>query len=210
MSGRARHRSLPGGLLGAGEAVADVEASWPVTETATPYTSAFIDVRVDTVSAPDGTTLSRTTVEHPGAVGIVAIDDDGHILMLEQYRHPVRRRLFEVPAGLLDVEGESARDAAARELAEEADLVAARWDRLATVYSSPGFTDERIEIFAARELSEVAPEDRTPRAAEEADMTMVWVPLAEAVRAVLGGRIGNHVTATGVLAVHVMETSTDA
>lgn len=202
--GREQHPRLPGLLLGAGEEVADRAERWPVLARSTPYASSFIDVHEERVLAPDGAELARTWVEHPGAVAVVALDEQDRVLLLTQYRHPVGHRLFEVPAGLLDVPGEPAADAAVRELAEEADLVAGQWDELATLHSSPGFSDEQVTLYAARDLSAVADDQRTTRMDEEADMTALWVPLQAAVDAVLSGRIGNQLTATGLLAAEAL------
>lgn len=201
---RERHPRLPGLLLAADEQVADRAERWPVLARSTPYASGFIDVHEDQVLAPDGEELARIWVEHPGAVAVVALDEDDRVLLLTQYRHPVGHRLFEVPAGLLDVPGEARVVAAARELAEEADLEAGEWDELATLYSSPGFTDERITLYLARDLSAVADDERTTRLDEEADMTALWVPLKAAVDAVFAGRVGNHLTATGLLAAELI------
>jgi ADP-ribose pyrophosphatase len=198
--GRIPHPELPGLLLSAGERLGDHAESWPVRASTTPYASSFVDVVLDEVETPEGGALHRTTVRHDDAVGIVVSDDHGRVLLLEQYRHPVRHRLVELPAGLLDVAGESPRDAAARELAEEADLVASSWEPLVTLRSSPGFTDERVEVFWARGLEAVSDDARTERLDEEADMTAVWVPLDDAVAAVLDGRITNALAVAGLLA----------
>ncbi|MFC6149721.1 MULTISPECIES: NUDIX domain-containing protein [Mumia] len=200
---RSPHPTLPGHVVAAGERVADRPESWPVRGSSTPYASPFIDVVVDEVEMPHGGTMRRTTVRHDAAVGVVVLDDDGRVLLLEQYRHPVGARLVELPAGLLDIAGEPAQDAAARELAEEADLVASRWDPLVSLRSSPGFTDERVEVFLARGLSAVAADARTDREDEEADMAAVWVPLEDAVAAVLDGRITNSLAVAGLLACHI-------
>lgn len=201
MSGRPAHPALPGHLLAADEFLGDVEQQWPVLATTRPYDASFISVREDRVQAPAGGELSRTIVEHHGAVGVVAVDERDRILLLRQYRHAVGRRLLEIPAGILDVDGESAADAAARELGEEADLVADRWELLVEMYSSPGFTDERLDVFLATDLRPVPVAERTPRAEEEADMDAVWVPVHEAVAAVLDRRITNSLAVSGILAV---------
>ena len=156
-----------------------------------------IGVRRDTVELPDGSTVRREIVDHPGAVGVVALDEQGRVALLEQYRHPVRQRLWELPAGLLDVAGEPARDAAARELVEEAGLQAADWSVLVDTLSSPGMTDEAVRVFLARELTSV---ERPPGRAEEADLVLAWVPLADAVRRVMAGEIRNAMAVVGVLA----------
>lgn len=142
----------------------------------------------------------RQYVAHPGAVAVIAMDDDGRVLLLSQYRHPVRHVLWEPPAGLLDVEGEDEQSAAARELAEEADLVAGSWSRLVEFYSSAGGSSEHITVFLARDLAPVDEVDRFERRDEEADMEVVWVPLAEAVDGVLTGRLQCPTTVVGVLA----------
>ncbi|HEY5514976.1 MAG TPA: NUDIX hydrolase [Pengzhenrongella sp.] len=144
--------------------------------------------------------VRREFLRHPGAVAIIALDDDERLLLLRQYRHPVRRELWEPPAGLLDVPGENARDAAARELAEEADLVAERWDVLVDFFTSPGGSDEALRVYLARDLSAVPRADRFQREDEERDMLARWVPLTEAVTLVLAGAVHNPAAVVGVLA----------
>lgn len=144
--------------------------------------------------------VRREFVRHPGAVAVIALDDDGRVLLLRQYRHPVRRELWEPPAGLLDVDGEDALDAAARELAEEADLVAQRWDVLVDFFTSPGGNDEAVRVYLARDLTAVPHADRFERADEELDMLARWVPLDEAVTLVLSGALHNPAAVVGVLA----------
>ena len=121
----------------------------------TVFEGRIITVRRDEVRMSDGSTSVREIVEHPGAVGIVALDDDGNVVLVNQYRHPVRARLDELPAGLLDVEGEPALTAAQRELAEEARLGADEWHVLVDLQTSPGFSDEAIRIYLARGLHDV-------------------------------------------------------
>ncbi|MCC2314633.1 NUDIX domain-containing protein [Cellulomonas xiejunii] len=157
------------------------------------------DLVSDTVRLDDGDVV-REYVDHPGAVAVIALDDDDRVLLLAQYRHPARHVLWEPPAGLLDVENEELVVAAARELAEEADLVAGRWWRLVEFFSSPGGSDERITVFLARDLTPVPEADRYVRGEEEADMVPVWVPLDDAVAGVMAGRLHCPTTVTGVLA----------
>lgn len=145
--------------------------------------------------------VTREWVDHPGAVATIALDDADRILLLRQYRHPVRRELWEPPAGLLDVAEEDACVAAARELAEEADLVAGRWDVLVDYYTTPGGNNEALRVFLARDLSPVPDTERHARVEEEAEMEPLWVPLDEAVEAVLAGRLHNPSTVVGVLAL---------
>jgi 8-oxo-dGTP pyrophosphatase MutT (NUDIX family) len=156
-----------------------------------------ISVRKDIVSMPGHTSSQRDVVVHPGAVGVVALDDRGRVLLVTQYRHPVGRRLEELPAGLLDVPGEPALAAAQRELVEEAGLVADTWHVLVDTLTSPGMSDEAIRIFLARGVSEV---ERDVQEHEEAEMTAEWLDLDLAVRRVLAGEIENAMCVVGLLA----------
>lgn len=158
-----------------------------------------IDVRVDRVAMPGGGVASRDIVVHPGAVGIIAMNDRDEILLLRQYRHAVGRYLWEPPAGLLDVAGEDPLVAAQRELHEEAHLEAASWAVLVDAYTSPGGSEEAVRIYLAREVRE-STQQRYEGQDEEADMPTRWVPLPEAVDAVLEGRLHNPLAVMGVLA----------
>ncbi|WP_406245726.1 NUDIX domain-containing protein [Microbacterium sp. M] len=155
------------------------------------------DVRSDRVAYGDGEII-REYVAHTGAVAVVAIDDDGRVLLIQQYRHPIRHRDWELPAGLLDVVGEEPLLAAQRELAEEADLVAANWEPLVSVWTTPGGNDEMIHVFLATGVSSTA--QAHEREDEEADIRVEWVPLSDAVEAVLAGRMHNGILSIGVLA----------
>jgi ADP-ribose pyrophosphatase len=168
-----------------------------VEDSQTVFEGRIISVRKDQVTMPGDTTSQRDVVVHPGAVGAVALDDRGRVLLVNQYRHPVRRRLDELPAGLLDQPGEPALEAAQRELVEEAGLAADTWHVLVDTLTSPGMTDEAIRIFLARDLRTV---DRDVQEHEELDMTTSWVDLDEAVRRVLAGELENAMAAVGVLA----------
>ncbi len=161
------------------------------------YAGNVWDVRSDTVRYGDGR-IVRQYVDHPGAAAIVALDEEDRVLLIQQYRHPIRQRDWEIPAGLLDVDGESPLETARRELAEEADLAAAEWEPLVSVYSTPGGNSEIVHLFLARGLSSIA--EAHARVAEEADIRVEWMPLAEAVTAVLEGRLRNGILVTGVLA----------
>lgn len=158
------------------------------------------DVAGDDVRLGGGEVVLREYLRHPGAVAVIALDEDERVLLLRQYRHPVRSMLWEPPAGLLDAEGEDLHEAAARELAEEADLRAASWAVLADYYTSPGGSDEAIRVFLARDLSLVPEEERHERTEEERDMLAAWVPLDDAVAAALDGRIHNPSSVVGILA----------
>ena len=168
-----------------------------VVSTETPYEGRIIAIRKDVVTMPGDTTSQRDVVEHPGAVGVVALDEAGRVLLVNQYRHPVRRRLDELPAGLLDVAGEPALETAKRELAEEAGYAADTWHVLVDTLTSSGMTDEAIRVFLARDLREV---DRDVQEHEELDMTSSWMPLEEAVQRVLAGQLENGMAAVGLLA----------
>lgn len=158
------------------------------------------DVRRDTVDLEEAGTVRREYVSHPGAVGILALDELDRALFVRQYRHPVGYELWELPAGLLDVPGEPPVGAAQRELAEEVDLVAGRWDVLVDWFNSPGGMDEAIRVFLARDLSAVAQQDLFVRQHEERDMVAEWVPLDVAREGVLAGRLHNPTAVVGVLA----------
>jgi ADP-ribose pyrophosphatase len=149
---------------------------------------------------PGGGAATRDVVRHVGAVAVVALDDAGRVVLVRQYRHPVGEYLWELPAGLMDVDGEDLAVAALRELAEEADLTAGRVDLLVDLHSSPGFSTERVRIFLARDLAEVPDSQRHERHEEEADMQVVRVDLDEAVRRVLAGEITNASCVAGLLA----------
>lgn len=155
------------------------------------------NVRSDRVAYGDGE-IAREYVEHPGAVAVLALDDAGRVLLIQQYRHPIRYRDWELPAGLLDIEGEDPMDAAKRELAEEADLVAREWQLLVSAWTTPGGNDEVIRIYLATGVS-AAPHAHD-REDEEADIRLEWVPLSEAADAVLDGRFRNGILSIGVLA----------
>lgn len=146
----------------------------------------------------NGDTLKRDFVRHPGAAAVVALDADERVLLIQQYRHPIRTRDWELPAGLLDVVGEDPQDAAARELAEEADLAASRWDHLVSTFTTPGGNDEIIHIYLARDLRAVT--THFVREGEEADMRREWVTLSDATDAIMAGHVRNGVLIAGVLA----------
>jgi ADP-ribose pyrophosphatase len=161
------------------------------------YEGRVWDVRSDRVRYGDGE-IVRQYVAHPGAVAILALDDEGRVLLIQQYRHPIRHRDWELPAGLLDVPGEQPLEAARRELAEEADLVASGWEPLVSSWTTPGGNDEIIHLFLATGVSAAsAAHDRED---EEADIRLAWVPLDDAVAAVLDGRMRNGILTIGVLA----------
>lgn len=164
------------------------------------FRGAVFRVVTDDVAMPDGQRAARDYVVHVGAVGVVALDEAGKVVLVRQYRHAVGRELWELPAGLIDVADEPLVDAAARELAEEADLRAGRWHLLADVHTSPGCSNEMIRLYLARDLVEVPDEERHNRTHEEAGLLVRRVDLDEAVRMAFAGEITNAACLVGVLA----------
>ena len=171
--------------------LSDVPESWPVVATEDLYrTDWVIALRLDELHAPgDDRAFPRLVLEHPGAVIVLAVDDQRRVYCLWQYRHPAQQRFVELPAGLLDADGESPEATARRELREEAGLEAEEWTRLGTTWSSPGISSEVMHFFLARGLSDVTSDFE--RTHEEADMSGDWVPLDDLRVAVLDGRVGD-------------------
>ena len=182
------------------EALADEAFAPPILESAVPFRGRVWDVRDELFRYGDET-LRRHFVDHPGAVAVLALDEDDRACLIRQYRHPVRLREWELPAGLLDVAGEPPLRAAQRELAEEVDLVASDWALLADFTNSPGGSNEAIRVFLARGLASSG--ETFARTAEEADMLVRWVPLDELVEAVRAGRVQNAIIVVAALAAAV-------
>jgi ADP-ribose pyrophosphatase len=180
--------------------VADEPASGTVHRRDRRFAGAVISVRTDRVELPNGAFVTRDVVEHPGAVGVIALDRDGRVLLVRQYRHCVARLLWEPPAGLLDVAAELPLVAAQRELYEEAGYRAGRWNVLVDAFTSPGISDESMRIYLAREPAAVPASQRHIGENEEADMPVRWVGLDDAVGQVLAGRLHNPTAVMGMLA----------
>jgi len=185
--------------------IRDVAEEWPVRASETPFQGRVTGVRTDEVLMPDGSYARRDYQVHPGSVSVLALDDQQRVLLVRQYRHPVRQRLWELPAGLLDVPGENPLHAAQRELYEEAHCKAGEWRVLVDFYTSPGGTDEAQRLFLATDLGE-AEGDRYAAHGEELEIETARVPLAELVRLVLAGELHNPALVTGVLALHAVLT----
>ena len=186
-----------------GDPLADRIESRPVVDHLGPHHGMVWDVvreRVDL--GGDAGEVTREFVDHPGAVAIVALDEQDRLVLVQQYRHPVRAFLWEVPAGLLDVDGEDPWRAAARELHEEADLVAQQWHVLVDYFTSPGGMNEALRVYLARGLSQVPDAHRHEREGEELGMPVRWVGLDDALAAVLAGRVHNTSAVVGILAAH--------
>ncbi len=165
------------------------------------YAGKIVEVRVDQVIMPGGAVAAREAVKHHRAVAVVALDELNRVVLVSQYRHPMRRRLWELPAGLLDIDGEDAMTAAARELGEEVGVAAADWQVLVDVVPSPGISDEGIRIYLARGLVDGGRQGEISH--EEADLAIVRVPLAAAVEAVFRGDIVNGPAVSGLLAAQL-------
>lgn len=159
------------------------------------------DIRTDVVDLGDNEHVERDVVVHPGAVGIMAVDDDQQVLLLQQYRHPVSSMLWEPPAGLLDVAGEDPLVAAQRELFEEAGYRASLWSVLLDVFMSPGGSGESVRLFLAQGLTPVTEAERFLGEAEERGMIARWVPLAQARAGLFAGDLHSPLSVMGILAV---------
>lgn len=182
--------------------IADEKSPRPVASHRRVWTGAVFGLDEDAVTLhPGAAPVVRQYLAHPGAVGIVAVrgaEGREQILLVRQYRHPVRSLLWEIPAGLLDHPGERYLAAAQRELREETDQAAERWDVLVDYFTSPGGSSESIRIFLARDVGPVG--SPFAREDEEAGMPHVWVDLDAVVDGVLQGRIHNPSTVVGALA----------
>jgi ADP-ribose pyrophosphatase len=181
------------------EPIEDVPEQHPLTAETPIHSGRVWDVARETFDY-NGTPITREVLRHPGAVAILAIDDEDRVLLIRQYRHPIHARVWEIPAGLLDVDGEAPLAAAQRELAEEADLAAERWNVLADFQNSPGGSDETIRVYLARGVS---PVPAFARDEEEADIEVRWAPLDEVVDAVLARNVQSPSLVVGALAAHV-------
>lgn len=177
----------------------DIPESHEIIESSTPYRGWVWNLRSETLRYGDNN-IQREFVDHTGAVQIIALDDDDRVLFIRQYRHPVRSRTWEIPGGLLDAPGESALEAAQRELAEEADYVATDWSVLVDFWTTPGGSSESIRVYLARGITPSA--EIFEREHEEADIEIAWVPLDEAVAAILRGDLHNPSVCVGILAAN--------
>jgi len=186
-------------VLGSDQLV-DVPLAWPVESSTVLAQGKITSYVEDQVRTPDGQLITREYLKHPGAVGVIALDDHDRVALVRQYRHPVRHRLIEPPAGLLDVEGEGYLATVKRELAEEVGLAAGSWAVLVDLFTTPGILGESLRIYLARDLEVVDDPDGYVREGEEAHMDTVWASLDDLVEAVLDGRLHNPTVVSGVLA----------
>ncbi|KQX06318.1 MULTISPECIES: NUDIX domain-containing protein [unclassified Leifsonia] len=188
---------------GSSAPIADEPFHPEVTATTAAFSGMVWDVRRDTFDY-NGEQITREYVDHTGAVGILAMDEDERVLLIRQYRHPVRHREWEIPAGLLDVAGEDPLVGAQRELSEEVDLAATEWAVLSDYQNSPGGSTEAVRVYLARGLSVVSSDFQ--REAEEADMEQRWVSLDDLVDAVLARRVQNSLLVVAALSAHAART----
>ncbi|UDF14748.1 NUDIX hydrolase [Antiquaquibacter oligotrophicus] len=179
--------------------MADEPVALTVTSSTREFAGRVWDIRRETFDIA-GSSVTRDFVDHTGAVAVLAMDDDGRVLVIQQYRHPIRTRDWELPAGLLDLPGEDPLLAAQRELAEEVDLVAGTWNVLSDLMLTPGGSNEVIRVYLARDLS--AADETFERTEEEAEIVSRWIPLEDAVDAVLERRVQNSILCIAVLAAH--------
>lgn len=182
----------------------DRPESWPVVSTRDIHRDSWVvALRADEITLPDGgEPFERLVVEHPGAAIAFAVDEQERALVMTQYRHAVRQRIVQLPAGLIDGEGEDPLEVAQRELREEAEYAATDWRPLASYFVSPGITDERYHLFLARGLSPASRGD-FELAHEELEITTAWVPVEELIRGVFDGRFSDGALTAAVLAYDV-------
>ena len=189
------------------ELLADEVSPVTVVSSEVVYDGVIWDIRRDVFefgAALPAQRITREYVDHTGAVAILALDDQDRVLLIRQYRHAIGTREWEIPAGLLDIDGESPVIGAQRELAEEVDVAATQWHLLSDFYSTPGGSNETIRVYLARGLSETRTTfDRTD---EESEIEKRWVPLDEVVAAVLARTIGNSILCIAVLTAHLSRT----
>ncbi|WP_052460055.1 NUDIX domain-containing protein [Tessaracoccus massiliensis] len=186
----------------------DEPMKWPVYSRevlGTGRVSSFVEEEIET---PSGETIARQFITHPGAVAVVAWrEETDEVAVLRQYRHPVGMELVEIPAGLLDVDGEDWLLGAQRELAEEVELAADRWDVLIDITTTPGSSEESLRIYLARDVRPAARPDGFVLEGEEAHMTWEWVPRQDLVDEILAGRCQSPSLVSGVLAFETARLS---
>jgi len=188
--------------------VADEAAVFPVSDRSEVFSGRVWSVVRDAVHIGDHQAV-RDVLIHPGAVAVIAIDEDDRVLLIRQYRHPVGMYLFEPPAGLLDVASEAPLLTAQRELAEEAGVHAKRWSVLVDLFNSPGGSSEAIRVYLAEDLTALPDGRPNTGEAEEAHLPQAWVGLLEARDLVLSGRIGSPSAVAGILALVALRDAGD-
>ena len=175
----------------------DEPVDLPIVSSDVAFDGKVWDIRRETFTLGEGD-ITREFMDHTGAVAVLALDDEGRACLIRQYRHPIRAREWELPAGLMDVTGESPIIGAQRELAEEVDLVAEQWNVLVDFQTSPGGSNEALRIYLARGLSDA--DEVFDRTEEEAELEKTWVSLDDIVDAVLARDVQNSILVIGALA----------
>jgi 8-oxo-dGDP phosphatase len=190
--------------------LADRPMAWPVVSSHDLHRDDWVvALREDRITRPGHPEeFTRLSLEHPGAVIVLAVDADERVMCLRQYRHTSGHEFVELPAGLRDAGDEPAVETAKRELREEVELDASDWRLLLSTFSSAGITDEVHEIFLARGLTH-APRGDFEMEHEEAEMERFWVPMADLLEAVLEGRVRQGPLAQAVLAYDVLKRRGD-
>ncbi len=183
--------------------VRDQLEQWPVSARTIEGRGRVMNFVEDVITTPTGDTITRQWCTHPGAVAVIAWRDDDHIMVVDQYRHPVGMRLIEPPAGLLDIAGEDYLLAAQRELAEEAEIAAQTWNVLVDVFTTPGGVQESIRVFLARDITQADRPDGFIIEGEEADMGHTWVPRQTLVDGILAGHLSSPSLVAGVMALEI-------
>lgn len=173
--------------------------SYEVQDSRVTHQGVMSRLRVDRILMPDGHVAEREVVEHADAVAVVPVDDDGKVVLLRQYRHPVGDSILEIPAGKLDGDGEGHEAAARRELLEETGVEAARLVPLVAFHNSAGWTTESTTIYLGTGLRPARKPDDFVAKAEEADMEIVRLPLDQAVTLAEGGQVPDAKTLVGLL-----------
>ena len=188
-----------------GPDLVDEPHRFPVLAEELRFTGAKWSVWSETVDI-DGHVVVRDVLRHPGAVAVAAVDDEGRLLLIRQYRHPVAAFLWEIPAGLLDQAGEDPLECARRELLEEAGVLARQIEPMLELALSPGGTSERIAIYRATGLTVDAAARPHTGEAEERELPQRWVTISEAVERCLDGSITNATAVAAILALAVRST----
>jgi 8-oxo-dGTP pyrophosphatase MutT (NUDIX family) len=180
------------------EEMTERKSSYEVLSSRSPYKGAKLAVRVDELAMPDDSVAEREVVVVDDAAAVVALDDRRRVCLLRQYRHPFGARVLELPAGKLDVAGESPLQAAQRELEEEARLRSEEWSPLTCFLNSAGWTTERTHLFLAEDVR-AGSGGGFVATGEEADLEIAMVPLGECLGMIDAGEILDAKTIAGLL-----------
>jgi 8-oxo-dGDP phosphatase len=186
-------------VTGADRAATDAGSGWFETRREETVYEGFSTVVRETVAAPDGGEMVREVVRHDDAVAVVPVLDDGRVVLLRQYRQPLRRYVLELPAGKMDVAGEAPEEVAHRELVEEIGHDARELIHLVTFHNSAGWTTETTHVYLGRGVHPVAPPEGFTPEHEEADMETVTLRAEDALAAAHAGELPDAKTLVGLL-----------